>query len=187
MELILHVRNNNTGELFTIPAQSDEELMLEEILENLGPAPDPESTPEGDYCEFEVLEVEGLSDIVHPHYRTPGECITKPERLPTLLELAELVCFYEEAQDEDVAQAALAYQGDLDYARSMLEEYVGYFESKREISEYVLDNYYDAEPFLKSNLGSYFDHERFADDLDQDFIITDGGLNVRGYYVFHNC
>ncbi len=66
----------------------------------------------------------------------------------------------------------------IDYLSDFEDRYCGNFGSEVEFAEHIIDECYDLDKIM-GHLSSYFDYQRFADDLFMDYTFEDG-------YVFRS-
>ena len=158
----------NSGKLHGvwIDADSDADEMGEKVQAML------EASPEPGAEEYAIHDHEGFEgfDI--------GE-------FSSLSEIAEMVEFVEDSDDEDIARAALDLAcGDLEHAKSYLENYAGCGDSLADWAEQFADDT-DVLSEVPENLRYYFDFEKYARDMEYsgDVISTEVGGTV---YVFWN-
>ena len=139
----------NNGKLHGswIDVDSDVDTMAEQVQEMLDNSP----------------EIGAEEYAIHDHENCEGLDVGE---FSSLREIADLFGFIEDSDDEEIARAALDLAcGDLDQARSYLENYAGSADSLADWAEQFADDTGMLSE-IPENLRYYFDFQSYARDLE---------------------
>ncbi len=129
------------------------------------------------FCKFGDMYRSEEEWAIHDYDEFPnmGEYVSSQEIADVLELMAE--------HGEDVVCAVLEAESDLSYAKSMLNEFVGKFNSFRDYADELADEMIGARGSVDDMLTRYFDYEAFARDLKYDYTVQEYEGST---YIFGN-